>query len=133
MPYVYRIAKYEISREMIEKANAAGGLGITLADMTNYGGNGPNRPATGVNWNEAARFVTGGLWWRWRTAAGTPVAAWLCPGPVPGGRPGKGPEARVVLTMKHYTTCGAKGQGGIGWAWRSGGTGQRWTKLTNVV
>jgi formylglycine-generating enzyme required for sulfatase activity len=55
--YVYNIGKYEVSRGMIEKANAAGGLGITLQDMTSYGGNGVNRPAAGISWNEAARFV----------------------------------------------------------------------------
>ena len=55
--YTYQIGKYEVSREMIEKATSAGGLGITLEDMTSYGGNGANRPATGVTWNEAARFV----------------------------------------------------------------------------
>jgi hypothetical protein len=55
--YIYNIGKYEVSRGMIEKANAAGGLGITLQDMTSYGGNGVNRPATGISWNEAARFV----------------------------------------------------------------------------
>jgi len=55
--YSYQIGKYEVSREMILKATSAGGLGITLGDMTSYGGNGANRPATGVSWNEAARFV----------------------------------------------------------------------------
>jgi formylglycine-generating enzyme required for sulfatase activity len=55
--FVYNIGKYEVSRGMIEKANAAGGLGITLQDMTSYGGNGIDRPATGITWNEAARFV----------------------------------------------------------------------------
>jgi formylglycine-generating enzyme required for sulfatase activity len=55
--YVYNIGKYEVSRDMITKANAAASLGITLADMTGYGGNGANRPATGISWNEAARFV----------------------------------------------------------------------------
>jgi formylglycine-generating enzyme required for sulfatase activity len=53
----YRIGKYEVSRDVVTKANSAGGLGITLNDMTLYGGNGLNRPATGVTWNEAARFV----------------------------------------------------------------------------
>jgi hypothetical protein len=57
VPYAYRIGKYEISRDMVEKASAAGALGITLADMTLFGGNGPNKPATGVSWFEAARFV----------------------------------------------------------------------------
>ena len=55
--YTYQIGKYEVSRDMILKATSAGGLGITLQDMTSYGGNGANRPATGVTWNEAARFV----------------------------------------------------------------------------
>jgi formylglycine-generating enzyme required for sulfatase activity len=55
--YNYHIGKYEVSRGMIEKANAAGGLGITLDDMSSYGANGINRPATGITWNEAARFV----------------------------------------------------------------------------
>lgn len=55
--YDYQIGKYEISREMINKANNDGMLGITLDDMTIFGGNGPNRPATGVSWYEAARFV----------------------------------------------------------------------------
>ena len=55
--YTYQIGKYEVSRDMILKATSAGGLGITLQDMTSSGGNGANRPATGVSWNEAARFV----------------------------------------------------------------------------
>ena len=55
--YSYQIGKYEVSRDMITKANAAGGLGITTQDMTYYGGNGVNRPAVGINWNEAAKFV----------------------------------------------------------------------------
>ena len=55
--YVYNLGKYEISRDMITKANAAGSLGISLNDMTFQGGNGPNRPATGISWREAAQFV----------------------------------------------------------------------------
>ena len=57
VPYSYRIGKFEVSRDMVTKASSAGGLGITLFDMTSFGGNGVNRPATGVSWNEAARFV----------------------------------------------------------------------------
>ncbi len=49
--YTYRIGKFEISEDMIDKANAEGGLGITKNIR------GPNKPATEVNWNEAARFV----------------------------------------------------------------------------
>jgi hypothetical protein len=55
--YTYNIGKYEVSRDMINKANAAGSLGISMIDMTYFGGNGVNRAATGISWNEAARFV----------------------------------------------------------------------------
>jgi hypothetical protein len=55
--YNYNLGKYEVSRDMINKANAQGSLGITLQDMTSYGGNGVNRPATGLSWNEAGRYV----------------------------------------------------------------------------
>jgi len=55
--YVYSIAKYEVSRDMVNKANADGGLGIGMRDMTKIGGNGSNKPAVGICWNEAARFV----------------------------------------------------------------------------
>jgi len=55
--YIYNLGKYEVSRGMIDKANAAGGLGITMFDMSTFGANGVNKPATGVNWYEAARFV----------------------------------------------------------------------------
>jgi alpha-tubulin suppressor-like RCC1 family protein/formylglycine-generating enzyme required for sulfatase activity len=55
--YTYNLGKYEVSREQIDKANTAGGLGITMSDMSSYGGNGVNKPATGVTWHEAARFV----------------------------------------------------------------------------
>jgi formylglycine-generating enzyme required for sulfatase activity len=55
--YNYNLGKYEVSRDMITKANSAGSLGITMYDMTNYGGNGVNKPALGVTWYEAAKFV----------------------------------------------------------------------------
>ena len=55
--YAYKIGEYEISRDMIAKASAAGALGLTLADMNLFGGNIVTHPATGINWNEAARFV----------------------------------------------------------------------------
>lgn len=55
--YAYNLGKFEVSRDMVIKASAEGNLGILLADMTSFGGNGLNRPATGVSWNEAARFV----------------------------------------------------------------------------
>jgi hypothetical protein len=55
--YTYGIGKFEVSREIIAKFNASQSLQISLTDMTGMGSNGPNRPATGVSWNEAARFV----------------------------------------------------------------------------
>lgn len=55
--YDFQMGTYEVSRDMITKANAAGSLGITLFDMSSVGGNGVDKPANGVSWNEAARFV----------------------------------------------------------------------------
>jgi formylglycine-generating enzyme required for sulfatase activity len=55
--YTYNLGKYEVSREQIDKANAAGSLGITMFDMSSYGGNGLNKPATGINWFEATTYV----------------------------------------------------------------------------
>ena len=59
MDYVYRMAKIEIGRDMVSKANADGSLGITLLpvdDVTGILGGQPrpDMPATGVSWNEAA-------------------------------------------------------------------------------
>ncbi len=59
--YAYRMGVHEVSRGMINTYNSQsgvhGGPTLTLADMTNYNANGANRPATGLSWNEAARFV----------------------------------------------------------------------------
>ena len=55
--YIYNLGKYEVSRDQVNKANAAGSLGITLQDMPSYGGNEVNRPATGISWYEAAKYV----------------------------------------------------------------------------
>lgn len=51
VPYAYRIGKYEISEQMIDKANALGGLGLV------HDGRGPDKPATSINWLGAASFV----------------------------------------------------------------------------
>jgi formylglycine-generating enzyme required for sulfatase activity len=51
VPYAYRIGKYEVSEQMIAKANALGALGITKDTR------GPDKPATSISWFEAARFV----------------------------------------------------------------------------
>jgi hypothetical protein len=56
--YEYGIGKFEVSRAMVDAYNLNSGVvAITLADMTFFGGNGANRPAAGISWNEAARFV----------------------------------------------------------------------------
>lgn len=45
------MGKFEISEDMINKANTLGGLGIT------HNNRGANKPATAVSWFEAATFV----------------------------------------------------------------------------
>ena len=58
--YAYRIGTYEVSRGMIENYNAlnpGAGKQIQMSDMGLYGGNAPDKPATGVTWNQAALFV----------------------------------------------------------------------------
>ena len=55
--YDYSIGKYEIRRSDIEKANSLGNLGISLYDTTYSRWSGINKPATGISWYEAARFV----------------------------------------------------------------------------
>lgn len=56
--YNYRMGKYEVSRGMIDAYNAlSAGPSLSMQDMTSYGGNGADKPATGISWNEAARFV----------------------------------------------------------------------------
>ena len=47
----YRISQFEISEDMINKANVLGSLGIT------HDGRGVNKPATSIDWFEAAKFV----------------------------------------------------------------------------
>ena len=51
VPYTYRIGKFEVSENMIDKANALGSLGIT------HDGHGANKPATRISWFEAIKFV----------------------------------------------------------------------------
>jgi len=55
--YTYNLAKYEVSRDIITKANLAGGLLVPLADMAYFDAARPAAPATGMSWNQAARFV----------------------------------------------------------------------------
>jgi formylglycine-generating enzyme required for sulfatase activity len=57
--YTYDIGKFEVSRAMVTAYNANPSVvQITLDPMTGVtGGTGVNKPATGITWNEAARFV----------------------------------------------------------------------------
>jgi Sulfatase-modifying factor enzyme 1 len=67
--YEYRIGKYEISEQMIDKANALG-LGITK-NMR-----GPDKPATSISWYEAAHFVN----WLNTTTGHQPAYKFSSPG-----------------------------------------------------
>ncbi|MCH8043080.1 MAG: SUMF1/EgtB/PvdO family nonheme iron enzyme, partial [Planctomycetes bacterium] len=49
--YTYRMGTYEISEDMIDKANAHGSLSVTHNNL------GANKPATRISWFEAAQFV----------------------------------------------------------------------------
>jgi len=55
--YTYNIGKYEVSRDMIDKAIVAGALGIQMFVFSDPDRNTSNKPAAGINWYEAARFV----------------------------------------------------------------------------
>jgi len=51
--YTYTLGKYEVSREQIDKANAAGSLGITYTSYSST----VNKPGTGISYFEAAKYV----------------------------------------------------------------------------
>jgi formylglycine-generating enzyme required for sulfatase activity len=53
--YTYGIGKFEVSEDMIDKYNSAFGNANSLTITKDS--RGANKPATGVSWNEAARFV----------------------------------------------------------------------------
>jgi hypothetical protein len=55
--YTFEIGTYEVSRDTITKFNASQSLQISLGDMTDLGGNTPQKPATGMTIVEAAKFV----------------------------------------------------------------------------
>ena len=54
--YEYRIGKYEISEQMIDKANAQSALDGNPLNITKDT-RGPDKPATRVSWFEVAQFV----------------------------------------------------------------------------
>ena len=54
--YIYRIGKYEISEQMIDKANAESATAGNPLTIT-HDGRGANFPSTSISWFEAARFV----------------------------------------------------------------------------
>jgi len=55
--YEYGIGTYEVTRDMVSKANLTGSLGLTMSDMSSSTGNGTNKPATGLSWQKIATFV----------------------------------------------------------------------------
>jgi len=55
--YFYRMAKYEISEEIIAKANALSESAGQPLDLEVDVERGPRKPATGLSWFDAARFV----------------------------------------------------------------------------
>ncbi|MCA9238856.1 MAG: SUMF1/EgtB/PvdO family nonheme iron enzyme [Planctomycetales bacterium] len=55
--YTYRMAKYEISEEIIAKANALSASAGDSLGLTVDISRGPQKPATGLSWFDAARFV----------------------------------------------------------------------------
>ena len=56
MAQTYRIGKFEISEDMIDNVNAQSALDGDPLSITKDT-RGPNKPATGVSWFEAAKFV----------------------------------------------------------------------------
>lgn len=52
VPYRFWMGKYEVSEDMINKAIAGGLTGVSMSPTR-----GPNKPATGMSWVEAARLV----------------------------------------------------------------------------
>jgi formylglycine-generating enzyme required for sulfatase activity len=55
--YVFQMGKHEISRSAIQRANTLGSLGIEMLAPSGVGTTGADRPAGGISWREAARFV----------------------------------------------------------------------------
>lgn len=55
--YTYNIGKYEVSREMIDKAVSAGAQNIQMFVFVDPDRNAAKKPAAGISWYEAARFV----------------------------------------------------------------------------
>jgi formylglycine-generating enzyme required for sulfatase activity len=56
VPYRYRIGKYEISEQMVDRANAESALAGMPLNIT-HDGRGPNMPATSISWFEATQFI----------------------------------------------------------------------------
>jgi Sulfatase-modifying factor enzyme 1 len=81
--YAYQIGKYEASEQMVDKANALGGLGITKDTR------GPDKPVTSVTWLEAARFVN----WLNTSTGNTPAYKFA----IQPGEPGYSPNDDILL------------------------------------
>ena len=55
--YTYSMGKYEISRDVVNKANLSGAFGVQMFVFADPDRNTGKKPAAGVSWYEAARFV----------------------------------------------------------------------------
>jgi formylglycine-generating enzyme required for sulfatase activity len=55
--YCYRMGKYEVSEDMIAKANAKSAADGDPLNITFFDFPGVDKPATGISWYEAAQFV----------------------------------------------------------------------------
>ena len=85
-PIHISIGKYEISEDMINKANTLGGLLLTKDTR------GADKPATSITWNEAARFVN----WL-NTSTGSPPAYKFAVQPGDAGYVAATANANIVL------------------------------------
>lgn len=81
--YEYRIGIHEVSTGMVESASTLGGLALTPTVRL------PEMPATGLTWNQVARFVN----WL-NTNSGYPPAYNFAVQP---GEPGYDPDASILL------------------------------------
>ena len=55
--YTYNMGKYEINRDLVDKAKLSGLFGVQMFVFADADRNTGKKPAAGVSWYEAARFV----------------------------------------------------------------------------
>ncbi|NOZ40056.1 MAG: formylglycine-generating enzyme family protein [Planctomycetes bacterium] len=87
--YEYLIGKYEISEQVIQKANAQSLLDGDLLEIS-VSNRGPDKPATSITWFEAARFVN----WLNEEQGFAPAYKF---NEIPGARPGSSPTYEFAV------------------------------------